>query len=105
MKLLSNKGLAVAAGALAFAVASVVGTSTTAADYMRPGEGVTVQPMGPGFLRRQMEEDIIITALEELGYDVKPAQHLKYALMFLSIASGDGTYTPGYAESAPSIIL
>ena len=101
MKLLSLRGASVALGALAlasaaFTVASFTADVHAAGDSMKPGKGVTVQPMGPGILRRQMEEDIVNQALRDLGYDVKPTLATKYALMYLLIAYGDGHFTTGY---------
>lgn len=96
MRLLSGRGLSVALGALAFAAATLAGDIVAVADAMKPGEGVTVQPMGPGILRRQMEEDITNQGLRDLGYNVKPTLATKYALMYLSIANGDGDFTTGY---------
>ncbi|MDA7965556.1 glycine betaine/L-proline ABC transporter substrate-binding protein ProX [Ruegeria sp.] len=98
MKRVTPKGLTTAFSALAIAATALTATVANAADYMTPGEGVTVQPMGPGLLRRQMEEKIFTQALQDLGYEVKPTLDLKYALMFLSVASGDGDFAIGYAH-------
>ncbi|MDA7965580.1 glycine betaine/L-proline ABC transporter substrate-binding protein ProX [Ruegeria sp.] len=98
MKRVTPKGLTTAFGALAIAATALTATVANAADYMTPGEGVTVQPTGPGFLRTQLEEEVVIRGLKELGYDVKEPLHLKYALMFLTVASGDADYAAGYAH-------
>ena len=93
MKLLSLRSAAVALTALALSATAFAADDDS--DYMKPGKGITVQPIGPGILRHQMEEDIVNEALRDLGYDVKPTLAAKFPLLHLSIANGDADFTTG----------
>ena len=93
MKLVSLRSAAVALSALAYSATAF--TADVHADYMKPGKGISVQPIGPGILRHQMEEDIVNQGLRDLGYDVKPTLATKFPLMHVSIANGDADFTTG----------
>ena len=93
MNLVSLRSAAVALTAFAFAATAFA--PKVYADYMLPGKGISVQPIGPGILRHQMEEDIVNQALRDLGYDVKPTLAAKFPLLNLSIANRDADFTTG----------
>ena len=57
-----------------------------------PGKGVIVQPGQENIDGENFQTIIVIKALEELGYDVKSAQHTRYPVLHLAIANGDITF-------------
>ncbi len=79
--------LAAGGAGLALAFAS---PALAAAD--KPGEGITVTPATSSIAEEIFQTKIIMTALEELGYDVKEHVELEYPTMHLGIANGDITF-------------
>ncbi|HNU11071.1 MAG TPA: glycine betaine/L-proline ABC transporter substrate-binding protein ProX [Rubrivivax sp.] len=72
---------------LALSAAATVGM---AADG--PGKGVTVQPLKSTIAEETFQTLLVMKALEELGYDVKPIKEVDYPAAHLAIANGDGTF-------------
>lgn len=58
----------------------------------RPGEGVEVQPIKSSIAEETFQTLIVMKALEELGYTVKPIQEIEYATGHLALAQGDATF-------------
>lgn len=73
------------------ALAAVMGVATAGAAEM-PGKGVTVQPGQDNIDGENFQTIIVIKALEELGYNVKPVQHAKYPALHVATANGDVTF-------------
>ncbi|MDR9391637.1 MAG: glycine betaine/L-proline ABC transporter substrate-binding protein ProX [Trueperaceae bacterium] len=57
-----------------------------------PGEGVTVQPAVATWQSALPIEAIFATLLEELGYDVEPAQSVSNPIFYQSVTQGDVDY-------------
>lgn len=57
-----------------------------------PGEGVTVQPLKSSIAEETFQTLLVVRALEELGYDVKPIKEIEYAAGHVAIANGDATF-------------
>lgn len=58
----------------------------------RPGEGVTVQPAVATWESALPIEAITATLLEELGYEVQPAQSVSNPIFYQSVTQGDVDY-------------
>ncbi len=65
-------------------------TSTQAADL--PGKGISVQPLKSSIAEETFQTLLVMKALEQLGYDVKPIKEVEYATAHIAIADGDGTF-------------
>lgn len=65
-------------------------TSTQAADL--PGKGISVQPLKSSIAEETFQTLLVMKALEQLGYDVKPIKEVEYATAHIAIANGDGTF-------------
>ena len=63
-----------------------------AADPPLPGKGVTVQPIKSSVAEETFQHLLIMKALEQLGYDVKPIREVEYATGHLALANGDATF-------------
>jgi len=59
---------------------------------LQPGKGITIQPGQDNIDGENFQTIIVIRALEELGYDVKPVQHAKYPALHVAVANGDVTF-------------
>ena len=82
----------IAAGALsAFALAATA-PALAATDPQLPGKGVTVQPIKSSVAEETFQHLLIMKALEQLGYDVKPIREVEYATGHLALANGDATF-------------
>jgi glycine betaine/proline transport system substrate-binding protein len=57
-----------------------------------PGKGVTVQPMQSPVAEESFQTFLVVEALKELGYDVKPVQEVDYSAGYTAIANGDVTF-------------
>jgi len=78
------------AGAIVVA-ASLAAASAHAADAL-PGKGVTVQPLNSSLVEEYFQNILVIRALQQLGYTVKPIQELEAATAHVAIANGDATF-------------
>jgi len=58
----------------------------------KPGEGVEVQPLKSSIAEETFQTLLVMKALEELGYDVKPIKEIEYAAGHVAIANGDATF-------------
>jgi glycine betaine/proline transport system substrate-binding protein len=61
-----------------------------------PGKGVTVQPLMSSIQEETFQTRIIMSALKDLGYDVKPIKEVEYATAVVAIGNGDGTFMADY---------
>lgn len=75
-----------AAAALAFGLA---GAATAAS---MPGKGIEVQPLKSSIAEETFQTQLVMKALEKLGYDVKPIKEVEYPTAHIAIANGDATF-------------
>jgi glycine betaine/proline transport system substrate-binding protein len=87
-KLLSPQRLGVAV--LLSAAASLSFAQAT------PGKGVTVQPLMSSIQEETFQTRVVMSALKDLGYDVKPIKEVEYATAVVAIGNGDGTFMADY---------
>ena len=66
--------------------------SLAAAQHAMPGHGTAVQPLMSSLQEEAFQTRLIMRALNELGYDVKPIREVEYATAHVAIANGDGTF-------------
>ncbi|WP_455554493.1 glycine betaine/L-proline ABC transporter substrate-binding protein ProX [Comamonas sp.] len=69
----------------------------------RPGQGVTVRPLKSALIEENFQTLLVMKALEQLGYDVKPWEELDYPLIHIAVANGEATFianhwNPHHAE-------
>jgi glycine betaine/proline transport system substrate-binding protein len=57
-----------------------------------PGKGVVVQPLMSSIQEETFQTRIIMSALKDLGYDVKPIKEVEYATAHVAIGNGDGSF-------------
>jgi len=57
-----------------------------------PGRGVTVQPLMSSIQEETFQTKIVMSALKDLGYDVKPIKEVEYATALVAIGNGDATF-------------
>ncbi|MBS0501967.1 MAG: glycine betaine/L-proline ABC transporter substrate-binding protein ProX, partial [Proteobacteria bacterium] len=76
--------------AFSLAAAAMATPALAAGDL--PGQGVVVQPLKSTIAEETFQTEIVMKALEKLGYDVKPIKEVDYPAAHLAIASGDGTF-------------
>ena len=62
-----------------------------AADPM-PGKGVQVQPLKSSIAEETFQTQLVMKALEKLGYEVKPIKEVEYPTAHIAIANGDATF-------------
>ena len=74
------------------AAAGILFSTAAGADEMRPGEGVVVKPGQDQLDNDNFQTFIVVEALSELGYDVRPVQYAKFPALHLSVASGELTF-------------
>ncbi|MEN8142433.1 MAG: glycine betaine/L-proline ABC transporter substrate-binding protein ProX [Thermodesulfobacteriota bacterium] len=74
-------------------VLSLFVAAPATASGTKPGEGVSVQPIGTGRPDQAMIYEILKTGLEELGYKVKDLQTASYAVIHVTIGQGDADFT------------
>jgi glycine betaine/proline transport system substrate-binding protein len=67
-----------------------LGLSAQAAEL--PGKGVSVQPLKSSIAEETFQTLLVMKALEQLGYDVKPIKEIEYAAGHVAIANGDATF-------------
>ena len=75
-----------AATALAFGLA---GAAT--AESM-PGKGIEIQPLKSSIAEETFQTELVMKALEALGYAVKPIKEVEYPTAHIAIANGDATF-------------
>ncbi|MCO5110841.1 MAG: glycine betaine/L-proline ABC transporter substrate-binding protein ProX [Burkholderiaceae bacterium] len=75
-----------AATALAFGLAG-----TAMAESM-PGKGIEVQPLKSSIAEETFQTELVMKALEALGYTVKPIKEVEYPTAHIAIANGDATF-------------
>ncbi|MFV0601911.1 MAG: glycine betaine/L-proline ABC transporter substrate-binding protein ProX [Brachymonas sp.] len=57
-----------------------------------PGKGVTVQPLKSTIAEETFQTLLVMKALQELGYEIKPIKEVDYPAGHLAIANGDATF-------------
>ena len=62
------------------------------ADPRQPGQGVRVQPLKSSIAEETFQTLLVMKALTQLGYDVKPIREVEYATGHLALANGDATF-------------
>ncbi|MCW2483467.1 glycine betaine ABC transporter substrate-binding protein, partial [Candidatus Symbiopectobacterium sp. NZEC135] len=72
-------------------ITALAGSPLYAAD--QPGKGVSVQPVQSTISEETFQTLLVNRALEKLGYDVQPIREVDYNVAYMSIASGDATFT------------
>ncbi|WP_288349745.1 glycine betaine/L-proline ABC transporter substrate-binding protein ProX [uncultured Thalassospira sp.] len=80
------------AGAAIAVTGSMLMTGAAFADHHMPGKGVEVQPLKSSIAEETFQTLLVMKALEELGYDVKPIQEIEYAAGHVAIGNGDATF-------------
>ena len=78
-----------AAAALAF---GLLGTSSAALAADMPGKGVEVLPLKSSIAEETFQTLLVMKALQQLGYSVKPIQEIEYPTAHLAIGNGDATF-------------
>lgn len=76
--------------ALLFALA--VGVAASRADADRPGEGISVQPIMSVDGEQSFQTELVMQALEDLGFDVRTAQELEPAAAHLVLGRGEASF-------------
>ncbi|QIE45234.1 glycine betaine/L-proline ABC transporter substrate-binding protein ProX [Pseudohalocynthiibacter aestuariivivens] len=74
-----------------FAMTAATASSSWAVDG--PGNGVTVRPIEGTVLEERFQNQIIYSALSELGYEIGDPQSVEYQTIHLAIGAGDGDFT------------
>ena len=77
---------------VAFSLAAALTTAPALAAGALPGQGVTVQPLKSTIAEETFQTQIVMKALQQLGYDVKPIKEVDYPAAHLAVANGDGTF-------------
>ena len=72
--------------------AGILFSGAAGADEMRPGAGVVVKPGQDQLDNDNFQTFIVVEALTDLVYDVRPVQYAKFPALHLSLASGDLTF-------------
>lgn len=57
-----------------------------------PGQGVKVFPLQSSIAEETFQTQLVVKALQKLGYDVQPIKEVEYPTAHLAIASGDATF-------------
>lgn len=57
-----------------------------------PGKGVKVFPLKSSIAEENFQTQLVVKALQKLGYDVQPIQEVEYPTAHLAIANGDATF-------------
>jgi len=73
---------------LTMAAVFLLFTSASAGDL--PGKGVKVRPVDQGALEELFQFEVLMTGLEELGYDVQPIIHMAEGVITAHVALGQG---------------
>lgn len=83
-----------------FAVAT-----TSFADSMMPGKGVTVRPIEGTVLEEMYQNQIVYRALMELGYEIADPQQVEYQTIHLALGIGDGDFTTVHWDPLHSVFF
>lgn len=78
--------------ALSACALTLAAPTLAASDPQLPGKGVTVQPIKSSVAEETFQHVLIMKALQQLGYDVKPLREVEYATGHLALANGDATF-------------
>jgi len=78
--------------ALAAAITLSGPSTALSAEAARPGAGIEVQPVKSSIAEETFQTLIVMKALAELGYDVKPIKEIEYAAAYAALATGDATF-------------
>lgn len=57
-----------------------------------PGKGVKVYPLKSSLAEETFQTQLVMKALQQLGYDVQPIKEVEYPTAHLALANGDGTF-------------
>ena len=68
-----------------------------------PGQGITVLPVKSALAEENFQTLLVMKALQQLGYTVKPWEELDYPLIHVAVANGDASFmanhwNPHHAE-------
>ena len=90
-------------GTAGAAALSMGPTFSWAADPNLPGKGITVLPVKSALAEENFQTLLVMKALQQLGYTVKPWEELDYPLIHVAVANGDATFmanhwNPHHAE-------
>lgn len=88
MQFLSRHRITPLVAALSVSLGSI--TAVHAQDL--PGKGVTVQPLKSSLAEETFQTQLVMKALEKLGYKVQPIQEVEYPTAHVAIANGDATF-------------
>ncbi len=58
----------------------------------QPGKGVTVMPLQSTLAEESFQTQLVVKALEQLGYQVQPVREVDYPAAHIAIANGDATF-------------
>lgn len=94
---------ATAAATLSLLPPAVWATGQNLPSNALPGQGVTVQPLKSALAEESFQTLLVMKALEQLGYTVKPWEELDYPLIHIAVANGEATFmanhwNPHHAE-------
>jgi len=70
---------------------SMVSTGAFAADEL-PGKGIKVQPLKSSIAEETFQTQLVMKALEKLGYEVQPMKEVEYPTAHIALANGDATF-------------
>ena len=90
MQSVSKLGVTLRAALFSAAAFAAAPMAAQAAD--QPGDGVEVQPLKSSIAEETFQTLLVMKALEELGYDVKPFKEIEYAAGHVAIGNGDATF-------------
>lgn len=77
---------------LLLSTALILSNTSYAQDNNLPGKGITVTPIKSSLAEETFQTELVMRALEKLGYDVKPMKIAEYNLIFQALANGDVTF-------------
>ena len=78
--------------AAALGAALAVTGAAIAASMATPGKGVRVQPIKSSIAEETFQTELVMQALRDLGYDVKPIKEIEYASGHVALGNGDATF-------------
>jgi len=94
---------ATAAAVLSLSQPAVWAAGQNLPSNAQPGKGITVIPVKSALAEESFQTLLVIKALEQLGYNVKPWEELDYPLLHIAVANGEATFmanhwNPHHAE-------
>ena len=74
--------------------ASLIGLTAVSAQASdeQPGKGIRIQPLQSPIAEETFQTQLVVKALEKLGYQVQPIKEVDYTAAHLAIANGDATF-------------